>query len=206
MARANRGSKSNGGRRTGRSAARGGFMNAVIGGLNKIADAVAPDDGLDALDLLKAQHRGVEKLFAQIQGARGAAKGAAFRELADLLAIHATIEERVFYPSVRRGTTEELLQESVQEHLEMKRVLADMMQLDPADEEFDAKLSVLEEQVTHHAKEEEERKLFPLVRSGFDRDLMAALAGEMIALMVELQQQGSPRAAVPGETDAPAAL
>ena len=189
---------------------RGGGLTAMAGavleGIGKMARSMGSDDNLDATDLLKAQHRYVEKLFAEIQKSNGARKGAAFRELADMLAIHATIEEKIFYPSVKTARTADLLTESVEEHLAMKRTLADLMEMDEDDEEFDAKLKVLEEEVTHHAKQEEERKLFPLVRAEKDEDFMAALAGEMIALMVALDQRGNPRAAVPSETAAPAPI
>jgi hemerythrin superfamily protein len=174
------------------------FLNR---GMQKVAEAVAPDDDLNALDLLSAQHRHVEKLLAQVEQARGSRKQALFDQLADELAVHATIEEKIFYPNVLRPSTEALLQESVQEHLEVKRLLADMMELDPEDDDFDAKLSVLQEQVTHHAKEEEERKLFPKVRAELDRDLLAALASEMIRMMVEIDQEGQPpRTHIPDET------
>jgi hemerythrin superfamily protein len=180
--------------------------NAILGGIGRMGDALAPDEDLNALDLLKAQHRYVDRLFATIEESSGAAKDAVFRELADMLAVHATIEERIFYPSVKTPATEDLLRESIEEHLAMKRTLADLMALDVDSDEFDAKLNVLQEEVTHHAKQEEERKLFPLVRADQDRDFLAALAGEMIALMVALQQQGAPRNAVPGETAAPAPI
>jgi hypothetical protein len=60
--------------------------------------------------------------------------------------------------------------------------------------------------VHHHAIEEEEAKLFPIVRVATDDDYRAALAGEMIALMVEAQQRGAPRDAIPAETDEAAPL
>jgi hemerythrin superfamily protein len=167
---------------------------------------MAKHDDLNALDLLNAQHRYVDKLFATIEQSSGAARDAVFRELADMLAVHATIEEKIFYPNVKTPATEGLLRESVEEHLAMKRTLADLMDLEVDSEEFDAKLNVLQEQVTHHAKQEEERKLFPLVRADQKSDFLAALAGEMIALMVALQQQGAPRYAVPSETAAPAQI
>src|SRR4029079_1496685 len=148
----------------------------------------------------------VERLFERIQSARGASKVAAFNELADLLAVHATIEEKIFYPGVKSAATEDLLLESVEEHLGMKRTLADLMSMCVQGDECDAKLSVLEEEVTHHAKKEEEAKLFPKVRAENGADFMAALANEMIALIVQLQQRGAPRQAVPGETYAPAPI
>ena len=178
------------------------LADAVRGRLDKIATAFTPDDSLNALDLLTAQHRYVDKLFAQIAKETGVRKSAAFAELADILAIHAAIEERIFYPGVKSASTEDLLRESVEEHLAMKRTLADLMEMDAGGEEFDAKLKVLEEEVSHHAKEEEEGKLFPLIRAEQDDDFMAALANEMIALMVSLQQEGEPRFAVPSETSA----
>jgi hypothetical protein len=92
-----------------------------------------------------------------------------------------------------------LLAESREEHRAMKRTLADMLDDDVAGEAFDAKLNVLREQVHHHAMEEEERKLFPKVRATIDGDYRMAMAGAMIALMVELQQKGAPRTAVPSE-------
>jgi hemerythrin superfamily protein len=185
----------------------GGFFGTVGStlsqGLEKVARAIstADADDLDALDLLKAQHRAVDRLFREIQSAKGASKTISFRELADMLAVHATIEEWIFYPGVRSAETEELLAESSEEHLAMKRTLADMLDEDVDGDAFDAKLSVLQEQVHHHAIEEEEAKLFPMVRAATDDDYRAALAGEMIGLMVELQEKGAPRNAIRAETD-----
>jgi hypothetical protein len=78
-------------------------------------------------------------------------------------------------------------------------MLADLLDLDVADEHFDAKISVLKEQVEHHAREEEEGKLFPMVRKLLDNDQLAAIGGEMLALFEELLDH-SPRHQVPGET------
>lgn len=189
-----------------RKSEEGGLVSSVRAALDKGMERLAKlgvvDDDLNALDLLRAQHRNVDELLLQIEQASGSRKQSLFNELADALAIHATIEEQVFYPNVKRASTKEILQESVEEHLEVKRLLADMMELDPQDDEFDAKLSVLKEQVTHHAKEEEEGKLFPKLRAEVDADLLTALAGEMIALMVDLEQESAPpRAHIPAETD-----
>jgi hemerythrin superfamily protein len=186
-----------------RSNGRGGLLkaigNAIRGGLQ--AASTAGDETLDALDLLKVQHRQVERLFAAIEGARGTdEKQRAFRELADLLAVHATIEERIFYPGVKTAETEDLLRESVEEHLAVKRVIADLLGVSAADPRFAAQISVLKEMVEHHAREEEEGKLFPTVRAATDGDYRAGLAGEMIALMVALDQEGPPRLAVRSET------
>ena len=180
--------------------------SALSKGLERVTQAMSPADDFDALDLLKAQHRAVDGLFRDIQSANATSKAARFRELADMLAVHATIEESIFYPGIRSAETEELLAESAEEHLAMKRTLADMLEEDVAGDAFDAKLSVLEEQVHHHAMEEEEGKLFPKVRAATDDGYRAALAGEMIALMVELLEKGAPRTAIPAETEQAAPL
>jgi hemerythrin superfamily protein len=196
--------------RRGKGRAAGGLFrtvgSALSEGFERVARAMSPNDDFDALDLLKAQHRGVDRLFHEIRSAKGPSKANSFRELADMLTVHATIEEWIFYPNVRNDETEDLLAESTEEHLAMKRTLADMLDEDVAGETFDAKLNVLEEQVHHHAIEEEEGKLFPKVRAATDDDYRAALASEMIALMVELQEKGAPRNAVRAEIDEAAPL
>ncbi len=72
---------------------------ALSKGLHRVVQATVPSDELDALDLLTAQHRAVDGLFRQIQSAKGTTKATRFRELADLLAMHATIEERILDPA-----------------------------------------------------------------------------------------------------------
>jgi hemerythrin superfamily protein len=85
---------------------------------------------MDALKLLKQQHDEVEELMETLEKARKMErKQAVFIELADKLAAHATMEEKLFYPSVKAKKTEELVLESAEEHLAVKRVLADMLKL-----------------------------------------------------------------------------
>ncbi len=155
---------------------------------------------MDALNLLKAQHAEVDELIEQIEESEdGEEKMELFTELADSLAAHATIEEELFYPAVKGEGTEELLLESAEEHLAMKRVLADMLALDAEDETFDAKLSVLKEQLQHHAHEEEEKELFPLVRKMMSKDDLETLGEEMEARFDELLEE-DPRLQIPSQT------
>jgi len=161
-------------------------------------------DMLDVLEILTQQHEEVDRLLEKLEGGRGD-RAAAFRELADKLAAHATVEEKIFYPSVMSRETEETLQESVEEHLAVKRVLADMLELDPGDDEFDAKLSVLKEEVSHHAHEEEEDKLFPILRRTMSAEERAALGNEVLALFEALLEH-EPRFHVPQELDQAAEL
>ena len=154
---------------------------------------------MDAIALLKSQHREVEKLFSKIESAKDSrVKERLFGELADSLAGHATIEEHQFYPAVRAKRTEDILLESLEEHLGIKRVLADLLQLDADDETFDAKITVLKEQVEHHVGEEE-KDLFPKVKKVLDEAQLEALGATMEAEFADLEA-GHPRDAVPSET------
>ncbi|HEU0036536.1 MAG TPA: hemerythrin domain-containing protein [Kofleriaceae bacterium] len=158
------------------------------------------DDTINALELLRMQHQEVEDLISQIENSDDLDdKEALFLELADKLAAHATIEEKIFYPSVMMDRTKEQLVEATEEHLSVKRLLADMMELDVDDEHFDAKLTVLKEQVRHHAHDEEEAKLFPKVQRMYSADELAALGNELLATFESLLER-EPRKNVPAET------
>jgi hemerythrin superfamily protein len=163
-------------------------------------------DMIDILELLSSQHAEVDQLFEQLEQG-GGDRAALFAELADKLATHAAVEEKIFYPSVMEAETSDLLHESVEEHLEVKRLLADLLELDldRDQDEFDAKLSVLQEKVSHHAHDEEEGKLFPKLRKLLSDDERAALGNELLAMFEEMIEQ-EPRFQVPGETAAAAPL
>ena len=154
---------------------------------------------MDALTLLKEQHDEVDALFAKIESADGAEKRKHFEALADRLAAHAEIEEKIFYPAVMSKQTQELLVESVEEHLSIKRLLADLLDLAPDDEHFAAKITVMKEQVRHHARDEEEKELFPKVRKLMSVDELAGLGGEMLAMFHQLIDS-QPRRKVPSQT------
>ena len=156
---------------------------------------------MNAIEMLKKQHREVAKLFERFEQAKSAdGRQQLFEQIADKLAIHATIEERHFYPSVRNKATDDLLLESVEEHLEMKRVIADLLRLDADDENFTAKVKVLQEDVEHHVHEEE-TELFPKVAQSIDEEILEAIAAQMEETQSELLDEGNPRDAIPEETD-----
>jgi len=87
----------------------------------------------------------------------------------------------------------------VEEHLEIKRVIADLLEMDAADENFQAKVKVLQEDVEHHV-EEEETVLFPKVAKLFDEAALTEIAKAMQDTQDELIREGNPRNAIPGET------
>jgi hemerythrin superfamily protein len=154
---------------------------------------------MDAIALLKSQHRAVEKLFAQIDKAKSAdAKQRLFDQVADSLAVHATIEEHQFYPAVRAKRTEDILLEALEEHVGIKRVLADLLEIDASDHTFDAKINVLKEQVEHHV-EEEETDLFPKVKKLLSSEELEILAETLEVERAEIERAGTPRAAIPHE-------
>lgn len=138
---------------------------------------------MDAIALLKADHKTVESLFRRFEQAGPNAKKLK-RKLVDQmvreLAIHAVIEEQVFYPIVRAQVkkAEDTVLEALEEHHVVKWLLKELEDLPPDAERFDAKVKVLIENVRTHVKEEE-RVLFPQVRKAFTpmelRDLAEAL-------------------------------
>jgi hemerythrin superfamily protein len=147
---------------------------------------------MDAIEMLEEQHRDVEELFDELESAEVAAKQDLFDELADQLTVHAAIEERHFYPAVQAKRTEDLLLVSLEDHLAIKRLLADLLQLDPRNEVFPAKIHLLKDLVERHAKEEEQQ-LFPLVRKLLDRKELVAIGEEMVVMQENLLDIGDPR-------------
>jgi len=140
---------------------------------------------IDALDLLTEQHAEVDRLFKLIESNRGNRR-AAVGELADKLAAHTTIEEKLFYPCIMSEATRKLLHESVEEHLGIKRLLADMRAMELDADELDAKISVLKNLVSYHAHQEEEAELFPTVRKAMTVNELAVLGNEMIVMFEHL--------------------
>ena len=155
---------------------------------------------MEATKLLKQQHDEVKELFKRFESAEeDSERQELFDEIADDFAAHCAIEEKIFYPAIYVGKLKEKLQEAVEEHLGAKRVAADLLDLEPSDEQFDAKMKVLQELIEHHV-EEEEGELFPLVRQNFAREELDAL-GEQMEQMFEQLKQDEPREQLPSETD-----
>lgn len=149
---------------------------------------------MSPFELLKRQHRELEHLFDQVQSRTRAARRVrrrAFERLADEFAVHCAIEERLFYPTLLRGSTEDLLLKSAEEHLSAKRIVADLLVLDPGHTTWDAKVEVLRDQVLFHAAEEEQI-LFPRARYLLD-DQQAANLGEDLERLASRVSSRDPR-------------
>ncbi|WP_369142583.1 hemerythrin domain-containing protein [Streptomyces sp. R44] len=140
---------------------------------------------MDGIVLLRDDHKTVEKLFKGFERT-GDDDLQRKRELADKvireLTTHAWIEEKVFYPAAREAApdTKDHVLESVEEHHAVLWMLSELDGLDAADERFDAKMTVLMENVRHHV-EEEEQDWFPDVRKAMGRKQLLALGDRMEA-------------------------
>jgi hemerythrin superfamily protein len=140
---------------------------------------------MDAITLLKEDHKTVESLFKKFEQAGDRAVKTK-RQLADQmireLTTHAYIEETLFYPAARKaapGTADHVL-ESIEEHHVVVWMLSELVRMDPADERFTAKVTVLIENVRHHVKEEEQ-DWFPQVRKAMGSKVLQQLGEELAA-------------------------
>ncbi len=135
---------------------------------------------LDAVALLKNDHRTVEGLFKKFEATRNSrAKGRIRDDLVKELSIHASIEEELLYPAAdERARQKGLVLESLEEHHLVKVLLAEIDGMNPEDERFEAKVHVLMENVLHHA-EEEEKELLPKVRQVLSRSELIDLGEQM---------------------------
>jgi len=157
---------------------------------------------MEAVDFLTRQHREIEQALRDTLALEDAAvRRSRFLDIADALVLHIASEEEVFYPAVHGDRNEDVLLESLEEHLALKRLIADLLALAPGEVTFAPKLQVLRELAGHHHRDEE-RKLFPAVREKFDGARREALGREMDALQLRLQAGGKPRRAVRHQTSA----
>ncbi len=165
---------------------------------------------MNAIELLKQQHREVDELFEEFeQAGDGAVKTRQqlCLQIADALAVHSSIEEEIFYPEAKEATeqVEDLLRESVEEHLSVKRLLAEILESDIEDEQMESRISVLKEQVQHHV-EEEEKELFPKVKKACSKEQLEEMGGRMERMAQQLEEEGHPSKQIPEQTDHPAPI
>ena len=112
---------------------------------------------MDAIALLKADHRKVEELFGKYESARSK-KADIARQICMELTIHTMIEEEIFYPACRKaGVDGDIMDEANVEHDGAKSLIAELENGSPDDDYYDAKVKVLSEEIKHHVKEEEKR-------------------------------------------------
>ncbi|MFG3343499.1 hemerythrin domain-containing protein [Streptomyces sp. NPDC048018] len=147
---------------------------------------------MDAIVLLREDHRTVEKIFKRFEKTEDeeiAERRRIADEVIEELTVHAWIEEQYFYPAAREAApdTKDHVLESIEEHHAVVWMLSELKGMDPADERFKAKMTVLMEQVRHHV-EEEEKDWFPDIRKAMGRNRLLEL-GEQL----EKGKQQAPR-------------
>ncbi len=144
----------------------------------------------DATHILSQDHRTVEDLFAEYEGASGTnAKRAIAEKICNELKIHAMIEEEIFYPALKGKIDGDLLDEAYVEHDGAKLLINEIAAGGPDEKFYDAKVTVLKEQIEHHVKEEEKERdnMFQQARAA-EVDL-EALGAKMLARKQELMAQ-----------------
>jgi hypothetical protein len=153
---------------------------------------------LDAIALLKADHRKVEDLFEKFEAAKGTErKKALAMEICTELSVHATVEEEIFYPACKgKIEQEDKLDEAYVEHDGAKVLIAEIAGSDADAEFYDAKVKVLSELIKHHVKEEEARSegLFAMAReAGVDVELLGQdIKMRKEQLLAEIKTKGLP--------------
>jgi len=140
----------------------------------------------DAIVLLRDDHKEIRAAFRRFNDAGENAtveKGKAVAKIIELLTVHTYIENEVMYPQVRRllPALEDDVLESYEEHHVADVLCAELAVLAPDAERFDAKVTVLIENVSHHM-DEEEQDWFPKVREGLGRKQLAELGATMIEM------------------------
>ena len=150
-----------------------------------------------ALQVLKDDHREVEDLFSQFEklGPRATkSREAIVERVIELLSAHASVEEMVFYPAIRRHITdsESAVLEALEEHHIVKWTMSELENMSATDERFIAKMTVLIEMVRHHVREEE-HDMFPVVRDGMSRSDLEALGEALLQAKQSAPSRPHPR-------------
>jgi hemerythrin superfamily protein len=160
----------------------------------------------DAIVLLKQDHKDVKKLFSRFQSlgdGDAASKAEVVDQILEALTVHTYIENEVMYPEVRRlvPDLDDDILESYEEHHVVDVLCFELATMGPDDERFDAKVTVLIENVSHHV-EEEENEWFPKVRASLGRKELREMGARMLALKDKAPRKPSQPAALKKALDA----
>ena len=135
---------------------------------------------MSAIELLKQQHREVDDLFQRIKSSTGDERISLLGKVAEALTIHAALEEQYFYPFARQQGVDGLIDESFQDHAEVKQLLSEILQIKQTDPRLDELCGRLERMVTEHVGQEES-VLLPRVEA-------ASNAEELVSMREDMQQ------------------
>ena len=162
-----------------------------------MASKSAKTEKLDAVALLKADHRKVEDLFEKFEKAKSdSVKKSLVEQICTELTIHSVIEEEIFYPACTGEIEEDLVKEAYVEHDGAKVMISELLASEPGNDFYDAKVKVLSEEIKHHVREEEKRAegIFAQAReAGLDMDALGEqLAARKAELLAEYKSSGLP--------------
>ena len=147
----------------------------------------------DAIALLKNDHASVKKLFEReetLTTRNGGNKINVFDQIKSALEIHATIEEEIFYPAVKKARSEHVkdeVREGYEEHKQIKSLLAQISNITPSDETYAMKIKVLKEDVEHHVKDEED-EMFPDAKKFLGDSRLMELGAKLEARKQQLEK------------------
>jgi len=163
-----------------------------------MAKAKSASDAKDAISILTEDHKNVKKMFMDFQKLmksddKEEEKGALVEKICEELTIHTQIEEEIFYPAVRAAIDDDdLMDEAEVEHDGAKELIAQLEKMEPGEDHYDAKVTVLGENIDHHVKEEQD-EMFPKAKKA-KLDL-AGMGAKMLKRKQELKASGSASAA-----------
>jgi hypothetical protein len=169
---------------------------------NKSHDGDDAQD-VDVVQLIREQHDRIRELFIRIDDG----EDELVHDVLDDIAMHLEIEEAVLYPALLDSALAPQIRVAAEEHLSVKRIISDLVESDPEDERFMARVTVLRRQAEEHM-EEEETEVLPEVERLFDWEQRMDLARELRAFMETLVESGSegPLEAVLTDATVPASL
>jgi hemerythrin superfamily protein len=133
---------------------------------------------VSAIELLKQQHREVDDLFQRIKSTTGDERIALLGQVAEALTIHAALEEQYFYPFARQQGVDGLIDESFQDHAEVKQLISEILQAKQTDPRLDGLCLRLERMVTEHVSQEE-NALLPKVMAVSNEEDLVTMREEM---------------------------
>jgi CRP-like cAMP-binding protein/hemerythrin superfamily protein len=152
--------------------------------------------GKDAIAFLAADHQKVKSLFAEFDQLKlqGSAqdKAALIHQICSVLKVHAAIEEEIFYPAARDAIDDsDLMNEALAHHAGAKKLVAELEKMNPHDQLYDARVTVLRRQIEHHV-EEVEAKIFPqVIKAKLDTAALGAKMSQRRAKLVSAMGNSS---------------
>ena len=159
--------------------------------MEKKTRARSTDSSQDAVELLTADHHKVQKLFKDFEKLKEKGgsndKKEIVEQICQELTVHAQIEEEIFYPAVRAAIDDsDLMDEADVEHEGVKELISQLESMKPGDDHYDAKVTVLGENVNHHVKEEQDEMFAKAKKAKID---LQTLGEEMLIRKEELMNE-----------------